>query len=408
MPWTFICNPKIWEIDRYLESGIEEDSYHIRPQRPELFEAGQLGVIRVGRDTRTRAVLGDRPKLQPGIYAVVETTGNARLQLPTRNEHFAPDTAEHQQASMRVGIRLVHNLKDDPILLDGLKGDPKIEEDQYLLPGFQAPCMPLTPAAMQRILEIIDQRSHSRPSLHKEQGAALVWQVLTQAAQARKKPTYQEVGEAIDSHHRPLRLYLDLLHDHCLREGLPPLTILVVSKSTGQPGSGFYAVKATDYDEAFQRVFDYDWSTQPNPYGYALDGRKARDLIKDITQRRASAADVLRLVRQRGSAQAFFRELLLDLYQGQCAVCGLDYAPILEACHLIPWHQASEEQRTSPHNGILLCANHHKMLDRGLISFTPDYRVAIDPSKKWSQTIQELSGRKIKLPEDEHWWPRVT
>jgi hypothetical protein len=47
------------------------------------------------------------------------------------------------------------------------------------------------------------------------------------------------------------------IQDYCLKRKLPPLTILVVSESTGLPGSGFIA--AQDIPKAQQAVFKYDW-----------------------------------------------------------------------------------------------------------------------------------------------------
>jgi hypothetical protein len=50
---------------------------------------------------------------------------------------------------------------------------------------------------------------------------------------------------------------LEPIQSYCLIEKLPPLTILVVSKKTGLPGSGFGAVSEIPKNQI--RVFDYDW-----------------------------------------------------------------------------------------------------------------------------------------------------
>jgi predicted restriction endonuclease len=46
----------------------------------------------------------------------------------------------------------------------------------------------------------------------------------------------------------------------------------------------------------------------------------------------------------------------------------------VEAAH-IKWHQAGGPD-TSP-NGIALCALHHKLFDRGMITFSEDHRVLV-------------------------------
>ena len=62
-----------------------------------------------------------------------------------------------------------------------------------------------------------------------------------------------------------------------------------------------------------------------------------------------------------------FREKILRAYEYKCAVCGfgvrMDNTSIgLEAAH-IKWHQAGGPDKE--HNGLALCALHHKLFDRG-------------------------------------------
>lgn len=71
------------------------------------------------------------------------------------------------------------------------------------------------------------------------QRAALAWPVLTATAANESKITYLELPQRLGIHPRPIRFVLAVIQDHCLREKLPPLTILVVNQGHHQPGQGF-------------------------------------------------------------------------------------------------------------------------------------------------------------------------
>ena len=89
----------------------------------------------------------------------------------------------------------------------------------------------------------------------------------------------------------------------------------------------------------------------------------AEDEALDVTSQ-----DERRLVRVRTS-QSRFRRLLLTHQPHKCAYCGLDFAAVLEAAHLIPHGRGGP---ASLDNGRLLCPNHHKAFDLGLMRCTAD------------------------------------
>lgn len=79
-----------------------------------------------------------------------------------------------------------------------------------------------------------------------------------------------------------------------------------------------------------------------------------------------------REVRQR-IGQDVFREALMDLWQGRCAVTGLLLPPqLLRASHAKPWAKASDSERLDPFNGLLLSIHLDAMFDAGLIAFSND------------------------------------
>lgn len=68
-----------------------------------------------------------------------------------------------------------------------------------------------------------------------------------------------------------------------------------------------------------------------------------------------------------------FRRVVLEAYENRCAVCEfavkLEGRPLaLEAAH-IKWHQALGP--SEPRNGLLLCALHHNLFDKGVFTLLP-------------------------------------
>jgi putative restriction endonuclease len=64
-----------------------------------------------------------------------------------------------------------------------------------------------------------------------------------------------------------------------------------------------------------------------------------------------------------------FRKALLEKYSCKCQLCDIGQSELLVASHIKPWDIASDIERLDVNNGLLLCANHDKLFDRGLISF---------------------------------------
>lgn len=86
-----------------------------------------------------------------------------------------------------------------------------------------------------------------------------------------------------------------------------------------------------------------------------------------------------REVRQR-VGQDVFREALMDLWQGRCAVTGLSLPPaLLRASHAKPWAISSDAERLDPFNGLLLSIHLDAMFDTGLIAFDDDGRMMLSP-----------------------------
>jgi len=67
--------------------------------------------------------------------------------------------------------------------------------------------------------------------------------------------------------------------------------------------------------------------------------------------------------------QGAYRKSILYRWQFKCAVTGFEKNEVLIASHIVPWKNATNEERLDVNNGILLSPNYDALFDRHLISF---------------------------------------
>jgi hypothetical protein len=93
--------------------------------------------------------------------------------------------------------------------------------------------------------------------------ASQIWPVLVLAARQRQTLTYDLLARLIGVPRPALGQLLEPIQSYCLVNALPALTAIVVSDSTGLPGTGFTA--AEDIPQMHAQVFAHDWLTQQAP-----------------------------------------------------------------------------------------------------------------------------------------------
>ncbi|PFQ93175.1 HNH endonuclease [Bacillus cereus] len=152
--WTFICNPKRWAIDDFLMSGETFDTFSIRDSDRDSFAIGDLGIVRVGKDNRTIKQLNGKQKLDSGIYAIVEVIGKPKLMAAGKKGYWYEES-DRQKTRYRVPIKYIHNLHEEPILLDTLT-ELNVTYDKYLIGGFEGSTIPLNKATYDDIINILD------------------------------------------------------------------------------------------------------------------------------------------------------------------------------------------------------------------------------------------------------------
>lgn len=97
-----------------------------------------------------------------------------------------------------------------------------------------------------------------------------------------------------------------------------------------------------------------------------------------------------RLVVQR-VGQQLFRDGLLDLWEGRCAVTGLAVPELLRASHVKPWADCADDaERLDVYNGLLLAPHIDAAFDRGFITVEDDGTVTV--TSALNATARRLLG----------------
>ena len=110
-----------------------------------------------------------------------------------------------------------------------------------------------------------------------------------------------------------------------------------------------------------------------------------------------------------------FRKEITNLYDNQCAVCGLRIilpqtersVSFVDAAHIKPF---AEEPNDHPSNGMALCKNHHWAMDRHVIAPGVDLKWHVSPvldrrRSKGEAELSELEGKDILLPKESTYHP---
>ena len=96
------------------------------------------------------------------------------------------------------------------------------------------------------------------------QRALQIWSLLVCAARDRRTYTYGELASALGMGGAGVMgQFLGPIMYYCREQQLPPLTVLVVNKDTGLPGSGLTTLENVNLDR--ERVFAHDWFQMEPP-----------------------------------------------------------------------------------------------------------------------------------------------
>ena len=122
----------------------------------------------------------------------------------------------------------------------------------------------------------------------------------------------------------------------------------------------------------------------------------------------------------RPGRSAGFRRVILDLYDCQCAACGLriklpqiEGLTFVDAAHLIPFNDPDLGHNDHPTNGIALCKNHHWAMDRFLIAPSPVgvWKVSgklVAKRSPGEKELVDLQNQPVLKPSDKAFYPAET
>jgi predicted HNH restriction endonuclease len=153
--WVFVCNPKKWAIDRFLDRNIEHDTWGVRPSDRQRFAPGQLGIIRVGVDRRAVEERGGKPPLEPGIYALCEVESEA-FSGTGANDEFWNDEAGREPGWPTIRLRYLRTYLHRPLTIARLRAErPSISG--LVLDGFQAASFPISADDFHAVIELLGE-----------------------------------------------------------------------------------------------------------------------------------------------------------------------------------------------------------------------------------------------------------
>ena len=108
--------------------------------------------------------------------------------------------------------------------------------------------------------------------------------------------------------------------------------------------------------------------------GYA---EAAREMDEDPAARGVSETTRLALINAR-IGQGDYRQRMLRLWDGRCALTGCAIERVLVASHAKPWLDSSNEERLDEYNGLLLAASIDRLFDAGLVAFSDEGELLAD------------------------------
>jgi len=92
--------------------------------------------------------------------------------------------------------------------------------------------------------------------------------------------------------------------------------------------------------------------------------------------------------------QGYYRQQIIEKWNGKCPISGIDIIPILISSHIIPWSESNDDERLDVENGILLSPLYDALFDKHLISFKDDGKIII------SNQIKNENRKRLNLSED--------
>jgi len=150
-------------------------------------------------------------------------------------------------------------------------------------------------------------------------------------------------------------------------------------------------------EEAFRKLFE------------AMDGDEVTVVPKEgvcvVKKAPQGTTEIFSNVKVR-RGQDYFRNAVLNNFQGKCGVTGINIRELLIASHILPWSSYPEE-RLNVQNGLCLSRLHDAAFDQGLITFDDNLRLILSSkirdlldNKSIGDYFGTHQGTPLNLPSD--------
>lgn len=117
-----------------------------------------------------------------------------------------------------------------------------------------------------------------------------------------------------------------------------------------------------------------EWSTRLIRLGHRVHRTRRRRRSMDLARKTPKTYDTSVVIAR--SHMRAYRWDLLNIHPPFCAYCGIEDVNVLDAVHLVPLALGGE---STPANGRLLCANHHRAFVQGTLKWDGDCFVVSAP-----------------------------
>ncbi len=151
--------------------------------------------------------------------------------------------------------------------------------------------------------------------------------------------------------------------------------------------SGVNRVNQNKLTETISRKFDisvYPNITESNPN---ID-YSSRNVISNVKTR---------------IGQTKFSKQVKQIYNYQCAICGITETEFLVAGHISPWSE-DKENRLNPKNGICLCSLHDKAFEHGYIGISDNMEILLNPKLSQDSVLYKnlikFNGKRCMVPKE--------
>lgn len=180
------------------------------------------------------------------------------------------------------------------------------------------------------------------------------------------------------------------------KDGRPRYTLTVARPWKEE---GYTDVSFSKFIEGFRKssnptVVWADMTGYISPQGERVDREASNGEGGD--QGNEGGYDVPAVFSQRVGHDVFVQRVV-DVWGRRCALTNLKAPRLVQACHIVPWSEATPEERTSCHNGLMLCAHLHALFDSHLLGFDTDGHLLLVHGMDASVRALVLAGDRVRL-----------